>query len=684
MKYPFTKKVDVVDDYHGTKVADPYRWLEETNSPEVGSWLSEQVALTENYFAGIPWREQIRRLLTEVYDFERYVPAGDVNKFGNLLFFNKSSNLDQHPKLIVEDSSEGNEEVLVDPCDYANGYSYANIRDISNDGKFCVFSISANGSDYSELMILDLETRKVLPEIIGWTSRNAEFHKEGFFYNCFSKPADGMEVSGECKHWAIKYHKIGTDVGQDVIIFDDNNVLPDPASVDSKISFIHCKVIDDKYLMVLPLQVGWSVYLKNLDDPKSTFTRIHSPDIDLGYAGKLSDKMVFQHNNRIIVIDPASPEKENWLIINDDQKLLLYFASVAGNKIFAQVIKDGSIVLHQFDENGKLERVIEDELNSFFYVMDSKIGKTDDRQIMLMRESFTLPFEFLLLNVDSGEFTSIKKVKPGVDFPEVLTKKVTYKSKDGTVVPLTIYHKPGIKLDGKNPTLLHGYGGYGFITIPAFSARINTFIKLGGIYAEAGVRGGGEFGEDWHKAGSKSNIQNSIDDFIWAGQYLIEEGYCDVRHLAINGSSHGGTLMGACLNQRPDLYAAVIGSLGSYDLLRSHKFSMGKAFIRENGSSENYEDFKWLYRISPLHNVKPQAKYPATLIVTNGNDTRCPPIHSFKFLCALQDAQSCENPILLKYHSQGGHGPKALADVIDESTDVLSFIFKNTGFEPNV
>ena len=269
-----------------------------------------------------------------------------------------------------------------------------------------------------------------------------------------------------------------------------------------------------------------------------------------------------------------------------------------------------------------------------------------------------------------------------MDFPEIITRKTMFKSKDGTMVPLTIYHKPGVKLDGNNPTLLHGYGGYGFINIPAFSPRISTFIKLSGIYAVAGIRGGGEFGEDWHKAGSKANIQNSIDDFICAGQYLTDEGYCNSKHLSIIGNSHGGMLVGACLVQSPDLFSAVIGCLGTYDLVRFNKFSMGRSFEREYGNPDNPSEFGWLIKTSPLHNVMENARHPATLIVTNGNDTRCPPAHSFKFLGRLQETQAGDNPVLLKYHHQGGHGPKALSDVIDESTDILTFIFWNMKYSP--
>lgn len=683
MKYPFTKKVDVVDDYHGTKVADPYRWLEDLNSEETKKWLGGQNALTEKYFSKIQNRGEIRKNVEKYYDFDRYAPAGLVAKAGDMMFFRKGTGLEDTSKLIMQNGIDGKEEVLVDPKDYYDVYTQVYAIDVSCDCKYLIFGLNKHGSDWMELRIMEIETRKVLPEVINWTKGNAVFHGEGFFYTCHGKMEEGQETSGQQKSISVKYHKLFTQVESDAVVFGHQDVLPDEKMPELEASFIFFQIVDKKYLAVSVLQFGQSIYIKKIDDGKSRYEKLiwADPAQELSHRGNTSGKIIFSIDEKLMAVDPENPDKSNWKTIIDEQKHHLYFSMALEKNIFAVLLRDGVPVLGQFNIDGALERIYEDTDNSVCYCMADRTNRADGL-VFVDKNTFGVPPHFYLLDPQTGKTEMVKSPKGRIDTFQIATTKKMYASKDGTMVPITLFHKPGVKLDGKNPTLLYGYGGFGLINFPQYSVTLTSFVQMGGVYAIAGIRGGGEFGKQWHVNGCLDKKQNSFDDFIAAGEWLIEQNYTDREHLAILGGSNGGTLVGACINQRPDLFAVAISVIGIYDKLRYHKFSVGRAFIRENGCSDNPEQFKWLYAYSPLHNVKPGTNYPATLIVTNSHDNRCPPLHSFKFVSALQDAQSSDNPVLLKYQENGGHGAKATKDLIGETTDILTFIFANIGFEP--
>ena len=685
MEYPFTKKVDVVDDYHGIKVSDPYRWLEDPNSNETKDWMSEQIALTNQYFSKIPMFGKIKETVTKAFDYDRYDVGGVPTKYKDMVFFMKGSGFEQSKKLFIHDVATGKEELLFDPVDYAKCFASAFVSDVSDDGKYCMLAINKSGSDWCELRVMEIATRKLLQESINWTKGNARFYQDGFFYVVHGQLEKGNEVHGEQGNIVLKYHKLFTDVENDVAVFGKSDVLPDIEDNKSDVSFMSVSLAcNNKYLVVSSLQLGYSVYVKRLDKPDEAFQRLFwfEPGTEAGYAGSTDEKFIFNYKGQIIIMNPQKPEKDNWVVINQDKSLNVYFAAAANGKIFTHVIQAGDIVMHQFNDMGQLERVYPAPAGSVYSRWPSKLN--NDNKMLVSEASFQKPTRYHLLDIETGSMELIKEVNSGISFSEYQVSKTLYESKDGTKVPITIIHKKGLVQKGNNPTLLYGYGGYGHIVMPQFSVRIRTFVELGGTYAIAGIRGGGEFGNEWHLAGCRGNKQNSFDDFIAAGEWLINQKYTDKEHLAILGGSNGGILVGACINQRPDLFAAAIAMVGLYDKLRYHKFSVGKAFVREGGCADNPEQFKWLYAYSPLHNVKTETRYPATLIVTNSDDNRCPPLHSFKFASALQDAQTSENPILLRYFTQGGHGDKPLDKIIDETAEILTFIFENIGYEPNI
>lgn len=683
MKYPYTKKVDVVDDYHGTKVADPYRWLEDPNSEETKQWLSEQVALTDQYFSKIPMLGKIKDMVKKAYDYDRYDVGGVPTKYADMIFFDKATGFDQSNKLFVHYITSGNEELLFDPENYAKCFATAFVSDISEDGKHCIIAINRSGSDWCELRIMEIASRELLPESINWTKGNARFYQDGFYYVVHGQLEKGNEVHGEQGNIVLKFHKLFSDVSNDVIVFGESDVLPDIEDCKSETSYMTASLAcNNKYLVVSILQLGDSVYVKKLDKPDEKFQRLFwfEPGTEAGYAGSTIDRLVFNHKEEIIIVDPEKPDKSNWVVINKDKSKDIYFAAAANGKIFTHVIQAGDLVMNQFNDKGQLERTYPAPAGCVYSWWPSKFK--NDNKMLISEASFERPTRYHLLDIETGSMELIKESKPSVAISDVQVSKSMYESKDGTMVPIIVFRKKGLDKNGKNPTILYGYGGYGHIVIPQFSVRMQTFLELGGVYAIAGIRGGGEFGSAWHLAGCRGNKQNSFDDFIAAGEWLIEQNYTDKNHLTILGGSNGGTLVGACMNQRPDLFAAVIAMVGLYDKLRYHKFSVGKAFVREGGCADKPEEFKWLYAYSPIHNVKPETDYPATLIITNSDDNRCPSLHSFKFVSALQNAQASQNPILLRYFTQGGHGLKPLDKMIDEIAEMLSFVFVNTDSLP--
>lgn len=698
MEYPRTRKCEQVDVYHGVKVADPYRWLEDESSVETREWVKAQSNLTKDFFEAIPHRNKIKSLLTDIHSFTKYMLAGNINRFGNRHFFHKDSGHEDIVKIYTQLGEEGEEEVFIDPKDFvSDGYATSWIRDISSDGKYCLFSVSKSGSDFFELRVMEIDTRKVLPDKVTFAKYEAKFGKDGFFYATTTQQEKSNGVSAKQGSLKLCYHKLGESQDKDVVILDECNVLLDDYSDTNtkSINYANISFVDNKYAIVEIMQTGFSVYMIKIDDTVFDIERIiHSPPTQMALCcGMKDDKFAFATtidapNGKIVLVDPKNPDKENWEIAipeKDYPIAPLYDADFHGGRFFISYYSDASFQLHQFSKNFVFERIIDLPANSKAFIMAGKNEEFDESKDPIIHLStFTKPISFYLLDKDTGKMIALKETKSKYDFDGIVLKKTVYKSKDGTIVPITIAHKKGIVLNGENPVILHGYGGYGIIENPSFSPRMFAFIICGGVFAMAGIRGGGEFGEKWHLAGFKQTKQNTFDDFISAGEYLIEAGYTSKERLAIMGASNGGTLVGVCATQRPDLFAVALPSSGTFDKLRFHHFGNARLFIREYGCSDNPEEFKYLYPQSPYHNVKQNTKYPAMLVMCAQNDNRVSPLHSFKFVSTLQEAQAGEKPILLYYQTDAGHGLKSFENILDESVDLLSFTFKNMNFEPNL
>lgn len=698
MEYPRTRKCEQVDVYHGVNVADPYRWLEDESSEETREWIKAQNNLTKEYFEAIPYRNKIKSLLTDIHSFTKYMLAGNINRFGNRYFFHKNSGLEDIVKIYTQLGEEGEEEVLIDPKDFVfDEYAASWIRDISSDGKYCLFSVSKSGSDFFELRVMEIESRKLLPDKITRALFQTKYGKGGFFYTSADSPEKGKEVSDKLKSIRICYHELGTSQEEDVVIFDESNVLHDEyaGSDEKELTFAGVSVVNDEYLVVETIQTGYSFYLKRHDGKHNGFERIiHCPpSSSMRFCGMIDEKLVFATtidapNGKIVLVDPKNPEKANWTTAIPEKDFPIapfYDGCFSCGKFYIHYYSNASFQLHQFSKNFVFERAIELPVNSIALIVPGKDEEFDEcKDPIIYLSTFTKPISFYLLDKNTGKIKALKETKSKYNFDDIILTKTSYRSKDGTMVPITIAHKKEMVLNGENPAILHGYGGYGIIDKPSFSPRMFAFIMCGGVFAMAGIRGGGEFGKKWHLAGFKQTKQNTFDDFISAGEYLIEAGYTGKERLAIMGASNGGTLVGVCATQRPDLFAVALPSSGSFDMLRFHHFGNAKLFVMEHGCSDNPEEFKYLYAQSPYHNVNQNIKYPAMLVMCAQNDNRVPPLHSFKFVSALQEAQAGDKPTLLYYQTDAGHGLKSFENILNESVDMLCFTFKNMNFEPDL
>lgn len=678
MKYPFTKKVDVVDDYHGTKVADPYRWLEDSESRDVKDWLSMQLDFTEKYFAGLPLRNRIRREVERFFKGDRLGFASSVSRAGQMLFFRKTCQVDGRTRIVMRKGIDGADKVLFDPGDFSDSFAYVATYDVTDDGKLCMLIMYKSGSDFGELYVADLETGKVLPDEPIKDFGTPCFWKDGIIYT--SPKRENDSATGKLLSLSVKFHKLGTKPEDDKIMIECSDL-----GINEKPSKLLCLTKDD-WMIAEVFTNKWGFYFKKVDEPNSSFHKFFDEptDFNCGFMGKIDGKWVYINGSQLMFVDPARPDKENCTKIFDfvDSNIVPESIRIKQNKIFAQVNIDGKLVLQQFDASSKYIKSIDGGEGNTLYLMHGKVIGDDDNKTTMLRTSFTNPDQMLLFDMKTGEMQPIPTNAGAIDRIDTECRYEMYKSKDGTMVPLTMYYRKGLDLTKVNPVLLEAYGGYGMINKPYFRVRTRIFVEHGGIFAVAGVRGGGEFGKSWHRAGSRENKQNSIDDFVAAAEYMTSQGITDSRHLAILGGSEGARLISASVNYRPDLFAVAIAQNGAYDKLRYHKFSFSKSFMTESGCSDNPDDFKWIYKLSPLHNVKIGEKYPAMMIVTNSNDSKCQPLHSFKFVALLQEAQSANKPVLLKYFSDSGHFDKSPDKVIEETTDILTFIYENIGFEP--
>ncbi len=675
INYPKSKKVDTVTNYFGTQVKDPYRWLEDDRSAETGVWVSAQNEITFNYLDQIPFRNKIKNRMEAIWNYERISAPSKEGKFS---YFYKNNGLQNQSVLFRRDEA-GTEEIFLDPNTFSKDGS-TSLSDVSfsKDGSIVAYSISEGGSDWRKVIVMNAVTKKILEDTLVDIKFSGVSWKgnEGFFYSSYDKP-EGSELSAKTDQHKLYYHVLGTPQKTDKVIF----------GVNEKRRYVGGSVTeDDRYLVITAANStsGNELYLLDLKSPNAGIVNIVNDFESSSYVIENVGAKLFimtnlnASNQRIVTVDATKPQIENWKdFIKETANVLS--PSTGSGYFFAQYIKDAVSLVLQYDYNGKLIREI--TLPGIGTVSGFG-GKKEDKVLYYSFSNYITPGSIYIFEPKKGK--SKIYTKPKVDFNSDAyeSKQVFYASKDGTMIPMIITHKKGLVLDGKNPTILYGYGGFNISLTPAFSIANAVWLEQGGVYAVANLRGGGEYGRSWHDAGIQMKKQNVFDDFIAAAEYLIEQKITSSDFLAIKGGSNGGLLVGAVMTQRPDLMKVALPAVGVLDMLRYHKFTAGAGWAYDYGTSDDSEQmFKYLFGYSPVHQVKAGTKYPATMVTTGDHDDRVVPAHSFKFAAELQEKQTGTNPVLIRIDVNAGHGAgKSIAQTIQESADIQSFILFNMGF----
>ena len=677
--YPKTAKVDQVDDYHGVKVADPYRWLEDDNSAETATWVEAQNKVTFGYLEHIPARKSINKRLTKLWNYEKYrLPS----KKGDRYFLEKNDGLQNHYVLYTMKSLEDQPRVLLDPNKLsADGTVSVSGKSFSEDGKLLAYALSESGSDWMSWHVRDVETGKDLPDVIKWSKFSGAswtHDQEGFYYSRYDAPAEGAELKAKNFYHKLYYHKLGTSQSEDVLTYH----RPD----EKEWGFGSTVTEDGRYLMISVwkgTERKNQVFFRNLAVPDSPIVElIDKFENQFDFIGNEGPVFWFRTDHqapryRMIAIDIRNPAKYNWKEVIPQSEDTLRGVSLINNMFVASYLHDAHTNVRIFGVDGSHVRDV--KLPSLGTAWGFG-GKKTDTETFYSFTSFTTPGTIYRYDMPTG--TSELFRRPKVDFTarDYETKQVFFKSKDGTRVPMFITHKKGLKLDGNNPTYLYGYGGFNISLTPSFSVSNLVWMEMGGVYAMPNLRGGGEYGKDWHEAGMKLTKQNVFDDFIAAAEWLIDNKYTNSNKLAIGGRSNGGLLVGACMTQKPDLFAVALPGVGVLDMLRFNEFTIGWAWVSDYGSPQDPEEFKALHAYSPLHNLKTGTSYPATLITTADHDDRVFPAHSFKFAATLQEAHVGNNPVLIRIESKAGHGAgKPTSKRIEELADQWAFVAYNLG-----
>jgi prolyl oligopeptidase len=678
LSYPVTKKVDQADDYFGVKVADPYRWLEDDNADEVKIWVEAQNEVTFGYLDRIPYRPKIKTRLTEIFDYPRY---SSPRRVGESYFFTKNDGLQNQSVTYIQKGLDGEPEVFLDPnLLSADGTVRAYLMSESADNRYIAISRGEAGSDWSEIRVMDIATKEELPDRVRWVKfSGAAWHGDGFYYSGYDAPAPGEELSAKNEYQKVFYHKLGDPQEKDALVWEDR---------DHPLRYVSAGTTEDERHLFLVLSEGTSgseIWMKDLGKKGAKFELlVKGFDYD-SYPLEVVDGKVLVHTNedapnfRVVAVDPQKPAKENWVTVIPEKPEVLNGAGTAGGYLFCNYLKDANTKIFQHRLDGTPVREIElPALGS----AGGFGGKRDETTLFYTFTSFTYPPTIYKFDPASGTSEVFRESEVKFDPAAYETKQVFYESQDGTRVPMFIVHRKGLKLDGRNPTFLYAYGGFNVSLTPSFSAANIVLLENGGVYAMANLRGGGEYGETWHKAGMLENKQNVFDDFIAAAEYLIREKYTSTERLAIAGGSNGGLLVGAVMTQRPELFGVAFPAVGVMDMLRYHKFTVGWGWAVEYGSSDKEKDFAYLYAYSPLHNLKDGVCYPATMITTADHDDRVVPAHSFKFAATLQEKHACDKPALIRIETRSGHGSSNLSKAIEDLTDQWSFMFTNMGVKP--
>ncbi len=679
VKYPVTKTVDQVDDYFGVKVPDPYRWLEDDNAAEVKEWVKAENEVTFGYLAQIPFREKIRSRLTDIYNYPRF--SAPV-RAGEHYFFSKNDGLQNQSVIYVQKGLDGTPEVFIDPNALsADGTVRANLAGFSPDFKYVAVSRGEAGSDWSELRVMEIATKKELPDVVRWLKfSRASWLKDGFFYSGYDAPAPGRELTAKNEFQKVFFHRLGDPQEKDALVYEDR---------EHPLRYLSVDVSEDQAYAFLTVSEGTSgneLLWKPLAAKNGEFkVLIKGFDTDSSVVDNVGDKFLVHTNHsapnyRVVRIDPADPDPGKWVDVIPERPEVLLSANTAGGQLFCARLKD---VLTRFSQHGLDGALVREIELPGLGTAGGFGGWKDDTTVFYTFASYTNPPMIFKYDVASGASEVFRKAEVKFDPADYETQQVFYASADGTKVPMFIVHRKGLELDGRNPAYLTAYGGFNSGVRPGFNPSLLPLLENGGVFAEPALRGGGEYGEAWHKAGMLLNKTNVFDDFIAAAEYLIREKYTTKDLLAIEGGSNGGLLVGAAMTRRPDLFRVAFPAVGVMDMLRYHKFTVGWGWVVEYGSSDNEKDFRNLFGYSPLHNIKPGVCYPATLVTTADHDDRVVPAHSFKFAAALQAAQACSRPALIRIETRSGHGSSNVTKAIDLLTDQWSFMFHNMKVVPN-
>jgi prolyl oligopeptidase len=674
--YPVTHKINQVDDYHGTRVKDPYRWLEDLNSPETVKWIEAQQKVTDQYLSTIPYRSRIKTRLTELWNYERYTTP---SKEGDYIVFEKNDGLQEQSVVYIQEGLKGQPQVLLDPNTFSpDGSVSLTTTEFSRDCKYLGYGISRGGSDWQEFFVMDIKTREKLKDHIKWVKfSEIAWYGDGFFYSRYDEPEESEKLKAKIQDQKIYYHRSGTPQSADRLIYQDKE--------NPKRGFI-CSVTDDEKYLLIDVWEGSSdfnyLYYKNLekgfDSPVTPL--VDKPVGHFYFVDAIDDAFLVvtdyeAPNYKLVLIDPQKPAKENWKPIIPESKDKLDGVSYVGGRLIAAFLKDATTSVSVFDLEGKK---LHDLQLPGIGTAQGFIGKRDENEVFYNFYSYTVPPTIYLYNIQENKSVLFRKPIVNFDPDQFETKQVFYESKDKTKVPLFLTYKKGIKLDGLNPTMLYGYGGFNSPMQPWFSTSLIPLLENGGVYAVACARGGSEYGEKWHRAGMLGKKQNVFDDFIAAAEYLVRAGYTSPGRLAVRGGSNGGLMVGVLMNQRPDLFKVAIVQVGVMDMLRFQKFTIGWAWVGEYGSSDNAEQFEYLYKYSPLHNIKEGIDYPAALVTTADHDDRVFPAHSFKYIAALQEKYKGKNPVLIRIETKVGHGAgTSTSKNIELYADIYSFMFHN-------
>lgn len=679
--YPETATVDTIDVYFGTQVQDPYRWLEDDTSAATTAWVEAENKVTFEYLKQIPFRQKLQERLTELTNYEKI--GTPFKKHGKYYFYRNDGLQNQHV-LYVQDTLNGEPRVVLDPNTLSNDGTVALASTaFSNDGKHLAYAISRSGSDWLEIFVMDLATGKLTGDHIEWAKiAGPSWKGNGFYYSAYDSPEEGKEFSNVNENHKIYYHKLGEPQSKDKLVYA-NPTFPK--------RFYYADVSDDEKIMVIyeaGAGRGNRMFMKDL-------TRNNAPIVLIAEDTKMDNQYSFLENignslyfytnenapkGKIMVADANKPKRKNWQEFIPESESVLAGMQVIDNKFVLTYNQDASNHAYVYDQTGKpIHEITLPSLGSVSFR-----GDKDDKECFFSFTSFTNPGATYTYDIDNNTYELLRAPEVKFNSNDFVTEQIFYASKDGTKIPMFLTYKKDMVKNGNNPVYLYGYGGFNVSLNPGFSTARIPFLENGGIYVQVNLRGGGEYGEEWHVAGTKMQKQNVFDDFIGAAEYLIDNKYTNNRKIAIVGGSNGGLLVGACMTQRPELFQVAIPQVGVMDMLRYHKFTIGWNWASDYGTSEDSKEmFEYLKGYSPLHNLKPGTTYPATLVTTADHDDRVVPAHSFKFAAMLQRCNDGTNPTLIRIETKAGHGAgKPIAKVLEEQADIYGFIMYNLGMKP--